>query len=116
VFTYIGMWDYRWGDQQWWPRPIAMYGTGNVSADLYKWDVSTSLIHMITCIYIICMHIYEYTYIFVSIYISVYIYVYIAMHGTGNVSADLYKWDVSTCVCICKFMDIDEYIYTCIYT
>eukprot|EP00596_Hydrurales_sp_CCMP1899_P002306 CAMPEP_0119038334 /NCGR_PEP_ID=MMETSP1177-20130426/7190_1 /TAXON_ID=2985 /ORGANISM="Ochromonas sp, Strain CCMP1899" /LENGTH=280 /DNA_ID=CAMNT_0007000781 /DNA_START=699 /DNA_END=1538 /DNA_ORIENTATION=- len=32
-----GMWDYRWGDQQWWPRPIAMYGTGNVSADLYKW-------------------------------------------------------------------------------
>jgi hypothetical protein len=43
MFTHIGMWDYRWGDQQWWPRPIAMYGTGNVSADLYKWDVSTRI-------------------------------------------------------------------------
>jgi hypothetical protein len=29
-----GMWDYRWGDQQWWPRPIAVFGTGNVSGEV----------------------------------------------------------------------------------
>ena len=29
-----GMWDYRWGDQQWWTRPIAMYGDGNVDRDI----------------------------------------------------------------------------------
>ena len=21
----LGMWDFRWGDQQWWPRPISVF-------------------------------------------------------------------------------------------
>lgn len=29
-----GMWDYRWGDQQWWTRPIAMFSDGNVARDI----------------------------------------------------------------------------------
>jgi uncharacterized protein YchJ len=33
-----GMWDYRWGDQQWWPRPISMFGTGNVSQEIDHYD------------------------------------------------------------------------------
>jgi hypothetical protein len=33
-----GMWDYRWGDQQWWPRPIAMFGTGDVSREIDHYD------------------------------------------------------------------------------
>jgi hypothetical protein len=38
-----GMWDYRWGDQQWWTRPIAMFGDGNVSRDIDKfWQLNSS--------------------------------------------------------------------------
>lgn len=33
-----GMWDFRWGDQQWWPRPIAMFGTGNVDQEIMHYD------------------------------------------------------------------------------
>ncbi len=33
------MWDYRWGDQQWWPRPIAMYGTGDLDRDIDRYDL-----------------------------------------------------------------------------
>jgi hypothetical protein len=33
-----GMWDFRWGDQQWWPRPLAVFGTGNVSKEIYVYD------------------------------------------------------------------------------
>lgn len=33
-----GMWDYRWGDQQWWPRPISMFGSGDVSAEIDHYD------------------------------------------------------------------------------
>lgn len=29
----------RWGDQQWWPRPIAMFGTGNISRDIFLYEV-----------------------------------------------------------------------------
>lgn len=29
-----GMWDFRWGDQQWWPRPIAMFGSGNLDREI----------------------------------------------------------------------------------
>lgn len=29
-----GMWDYRWGDQQWWPRPLAMFShDGSTDSD-----------------------------------------------------------------------------------
>jgi hypothetical protein len=31
-----GMWDYRWGDQQYWPRPIAMFGQGNLDREIWK--------------------------------------------------------------------------------
>lgn len=38
-----GMWDYRWGDQQWWTRPIAMFGDGNVSRDIDKfWELNST--------------------------------------------------------------------------
>ena len=30
-----GMWDFRWGDQQWWPRPIAMLGQGNLANEIW---------------------------------------------------------------------------------
>jgi hypothetical protein len=33
-----GMWDYRWGDQQWWPRPIAVFGTGDIAKDIERWE------------------------------------------------------------------------------
>jgi len=33
-----GMWDYRWGDQQWWPRPVSVFGTGNVSKDIFAYE------------------------------------------------------------------------------
>lgn len=33
-----GMWDYRWGDQQWWPRPIAMFGSGQLSREIFHYD------------------------------------------------------------------------------
>ena len=29
-----GMWEYRWGDQQWWPRPMAMFSDVDVYADI----------------------------------------------------------------------------------
>lgn len=41
-FSPRGMWDYRWGDQQWWPRPIAMFGSGNVDTDIYHYWVINS--------------------------------------------------------------------------
>ena len=34
-----GMWDYRWGDQQWWPRPIAMFGTGDLWREIDCFDL-----------------------------------------------------------------------------
>jgi hypothetical protein len=34
-----GMWDYRWGDQQWWPRPISMYGEGKVDEEIEHFDL-----------------------------------------------------------------------------
>ena len=34
-----GMWYFRWGDQQWWPRPISMLGSGNVSKDIDVFDM-----------------------------------------------------------------------------
>lgn len=34
-----GMWDFRWGDQQWWPRPISMFGTGNVAQEIDHYDL-----------------------------------------------------------------------------
>lgn len=33
-----GMWDYRWGDQQWWPRPMSMFGSGNLTAEIDHFD------------------------------------------------------------------------------
>lgn len=37
-----GMWDYRWGDQQWWPRPIAMFGSGNLHKEIIHYvNIST---------------------------------------------------------------------------
>ena len=38
-----GMWDYRWGDQQWWPRPLSVYGSGNLEKDLYQYEVRTHI-------------------------------------------------------------------------
>lgn len=34
-----GMWDFRWGDQQWWPRPIGMFGSGNLSKEILHFDI-----------------------------------------------------------------------------
>jgi len=34
-----GMWDYRWGDQQWWPRPISMFGEGNIAKEIDHYDL-----------------------------------------------------------------------------
>lgn len=34
-----GMWDYRWGDQQWWPRPIAMFGSGDIDKEIDRFDL-----------------------------------------------------------------------------
>ena len=28
----------RWGDQQWWPRPIAMFGEGNLNKEIDHYD------------------------------------------------------------------------------
>lgn len=33
-----GMWDYRWGDQQWWPRPIAMFGSGDTLREVDHYE------------------------------------------------------------------------------
>eukprot|EP01039_Chlorochromonas_danica_P010022 gene10022-11083_t len=33
-----GMWDFRWGDQQWWPRPIVMFGSGDLSKEIIHYD------------------------------------------------------------------------------
>lgn len=33
-----GMWDYRWGDQQWWPRPIAVFGEGSLDREIDHFD------------------------------------------------------------------------------
>ncbi len=33
-----GMWDFRWGDQQWWPRPMAMFSDTNLSVDIDHYD------------------------------------------------------------------------------
>jgi len=32
-----GMWDYRWGDQQWWPRPIAMFTNASIQVTIDKY-------------------------------------------------------------------------------
>ena len=32
-----GMWDYRWGDQQWWPRPIAMFTNVSIGVSIDKY-------------------------------------------------------------------------------
>jgi hypothetical protein len=29
-----GMWDFRWGDQQWWPRPLSMFSEQHISKDI----------------------------------------------------------------------------------
>ena len=34
-----GMWDYRWGDQQWWPRPIAMFTNTSISITIDQYDM-----------------------------------------------------------------------------
>ena len=34
-----GMWDYRWGDQQWWPRPLAMFSDGKIDQEIFHYDV-----------------------------------------------------------------------------
>jgi hypothetical protein len=34
-----GMWDFRWGDQQWWPRPIAMFGNGDLNKEILRYDL-----------------------------------------------------------------------------
>jgi hypothetical protein len=34
-----GMWDYRWGDQQWWPRPLSMFSHGDIDRDIERYDV-----------------------------------------------------------------------------
>eukprot|EP01034_Spumella_vulgaris_P033319 gene33319-41117_t len=33
-----GMWDFRWGDQQWWPRPIAVFGEGEIKREVDHYD------------------------------------------------------------------------------
>lgn len=33
-----GMWDYRWGDQQYWPRPLALFGNGNLTQEILHYE------------------------------------------------------------------------------
>lgn len=33
-----GMWDFRWGDQQWWPRPIAMYLSESITQSILHYN------------------------------------------------------------------------------
>jgi hypothetical protein len=37
-----GMWDYRWGDQQWWPRPIAMFTNITIKKTILKFNLIDS--------------------------------------------------------------------------
>eukprot|EP00605_Chrysophyceae_sp_TOSAG23-4_P001073 GSChrysophyteH1.ASY1.ANO1.1178.1 assembled CDS len=32
-----GMWDYRWGDQQWWPRPIHLFTNSSINVTIDKY-------------------------------------------------------------------------------
>lgn len=34
-----GMWDYRWGDQQWWPRPLAMFSEKSLQQDIFHYSI-----------------------------------------------------------------------------
>ena len=34
----LGMWDYRWGDQQWWPRPMSMFSEQHVNIDVDRFE------------------------------------------------------------------------------
>ncbi len=36
---YRGMWEFRWGDQQWWPRPMAMFSDIDVYSDIDRYDM-----------------------------------------------------------------------------
>ena len=29
-----GMWDFRWGDQQWWPRPLSVFDSDPLSKSI----------------------------------------------------------------------------------
>ena len=37
-----GMWDYRWGDQQWWPRPIAMFTNKSLTITIDRYTLLDS--------------------------------------------------------------------------
>jgi hypothetical protein len=37
-----GMWDYRWGDQQWWPRPISMFEGEPLDASIDHYNLIDS--------------------------------------------------------------------------
>ena len=34
-----GMWDYRWGDQQWWPRPLSMFSDKSIDREIFHYDI-----------------------------------------------------------------------------
>ena len=36
------MWDYRWGDQQWWPRPIAMFTNQSIEVTIDRYTLIDS--------------------------------------------------------------------------
>jgi hypothetical protein len=38
----------RWTDQQWWPRPIAVFSSGNISEDIYQYEVHSIAQHVIS--------------------------------------------------------------------
>ncbi len=37
-----GMWDYRWGDQQWWPRPIHIFTNTSINITIDKFTLIDS--------------------------------------------------------------------------
>lgn len=39
-----GMWVNRWGDQEWWPRPLATFGVGQTEKEILKvWEIDEDL-------------------------------------------------------------------------
>lgn len=49
-----GIWDYRWTDQQWWPRPIALFGSGNLTKEVlhlaeFDPDQVDNVFHKLVC-------------------------------------------------------------------
>lgn len=38
IYLFIGQWAYRWGDQQYWPRPMSMFSSASHLDDVYHYN------------------------------------------------------------------------------